>query len=732
MLAAGALVLLAVSAAPASAQSAAQPAGLEEVVVTARKRAENLQDVPISITALDQAQIERLNLTNLNDLSKHIAGFTWSEGFSPLDARPAIRGQSNIRGASEPTVGVFIDGGNVPWRSGLNLQTVDIERIEVVKGPQSALFGRGVLSGAINYVTRRPERELGGYAEATVGEAGRLDLRARLDLPATDTLSFAATARKYEFDGFYTNTLTGRDGVGAEDGEGGSLAVEFRPSEDFTAYARVSYESEFQAQSQWHQVPSNTQTGALATQRWFIGQVPVDPDLIAHNCDDCAGFTRDVTWASLNLDWQLGGGTLSSITTYNQTDLVQDFDTDFTGLSEANLPVNPVFRNNLRSIISRDIQSIGQELRFASDAQQRFRWLVGGYYYDEDVDQLVRNILGTLQPPSAFPAVPQTDAISSRSLFGSIGFDVTDRLTAGVEVRWNQDDAEIDFLFANLPRRLENTWEAWLPRFTLDFKWTPDTLLYASGAKGSKPGGFNTQLGAGNVQLPEDLLAFDEESAWSYELGVKTRLLDRRMTLNVALFKIDWSDIQVDAQFVPPPPAVTTVGYTANAGKAEIEGAEIDLRFQATERLEFAAGYTYSPARVFDLQDNRTRAAGIITTPGEGQLPYSSDHTANATVAYTAPIANDWSGFSQLGAQYRSTQYATNANLAETGDRTLVDLRLGLRSERWELTGAVTNLFDDDTADNVTPFLNPQTFARAFIVAVPDPRQWSVRLRYTF
>jgi iron complex outermembrane receptor protein len=329
------------------------------------------------------------------------------------------------------------------------------------------------------------------------------------------------------------------------------------------------------------------------------------------------------------------------------------------------------------------------------------------------------------------PRTPLGNDVTSTSVFGSVAVDLTRRLTATAELRWNEDDATTNFIFSGQPRRLSNTWEAWLPRVSLDFKWTDDVMLYASAAKGTKPGGFNTTLGAGTVQLPANLLPFDEEQAWSYELGVKSTLLDQRLILNAAVFRTDWKNVQVDSQFIPPPPAVGTVGYTSNAGKAEIGGFELEARWQATERLSLSAGYAYTPARIFDYQDSRAAAAGFSTL-GEKQLPYSSDSTATASALYEAPLANEWRGYAQLDGVFRSTQYASVANLAETGDRTVVDLRLGIVGGAWEIAGFVTNLFDDDTAVNVSPFVNAQTFARNFIVAVPDPRQWGVRVRYTF
>lgn len=704
---------------------------LEEITVTARKREESLQDIPVSIQAIGLEQVERLDITSLTDLGRYSASFNWAEGLSPLDVRPSIRGQSNIRAASQPTVGVFVDGVLVPWRSGLNMQTVDVERIEVVKGPQSAMFGRGVLSGAVNYVTRRPGDEFGGYAEVGYGEYGRTEFRSRVDLPVNDWAAVAINGRYLDFDeGLYRNQLTGRKGVAAEDARSVGLSALLRPTDSFTAYLRASYGEENQAQPAYHVVESNTQTGAAPNQVWYVGKVPADPDLISHNCDECAGTQRRVGWLTANLDWDTGAGTLSSLSAWGRTDTLLDVDTDFTGILDTDEPVS-AFQNGFRGYFDRNIRSISQELRFSSPDEQPLRWLVGAYYYDEEVEEDGRSIIGTTLGPQDVPSIPQTNEVSTVAGFGAITWDITERLTGNAELRYNIEKAKVDFIFGGQPRRLDETWRAWLPRFTLDYRLTPDMIVYVNAAKGTKPGGFNTALGSGAAQLPENLLAFDEEEAWTYELGAKSQWLDRRLTVNAAVFYTDWDQVQVDSQFMAPPPAVGTTGYTSNAGTAKIKGGEIEIQYQATEQLDLAVSWAYNPAKIRDYQDSRATSAGISTL-GQRLLPYSSKQAATASATWTQELTGGWSGFVQTDLKYRSTQYASVANLAETGSRTVVDLRLGVSSDQWELTGVITNLFDDDTALSVSPFVNPQTFRRNFIVAVPEERLWGLRARYKF
>ncbi|MFN2288778.1 MAG: TonB-dependent receptor [Chromatocurvus sp.] len=719
---------------PGWAQTGAPAKGataIEEVIVTSRKREESIQDIPVSVSAMDLTQIERQGISSLEDVAKFTASLTWSEGLSPWDSKPAIRGQTSVRAASEPTTSIFVDGNLVPWRSGLNLQNLAIERIEVVKGPQSAMFGRGVLSGAVNYITRRPGDEFGGWVEAEAGQRGRRQLSGWLDLPASDALSFGVSGRWLDFeDGLFDNTLTGRDGVGAQEVKAGALSMLYDDGGNFRAYVRASYSDEYVGQPAYHTQPSNQQVGPSPFNVWYRGEVPVDEDLISHNCDSCEGNKREVTWFTANLDWDVGAGTISSQSGFNRTEGIFDLDIDYMGLSEADTPVG-FLQNNLRQFIGRDIDTFSQELRYTSRQDRPVRWMVGLYYYDEQVDEEGASVLGTVLTPDDIPKTEQTYDISAYAAFGAVEWDVSEQLTAGLELRRSYEEQEVDFTFGGTPESLDDSWTAWLPRASLDYRVNDDLMLYAAIAAGTKPGGFNTALGAGSVELPRELLPFDEELAVSYELGIKSEWLDRRLVFNAAVFYTDWEDVQVNAVFVPPPPQVGQVGYTANAGKARVPGAEFDFAWRASASLDIRGGYSYTPARIKDALE--TRLAGTdVDLSGYRRMPYSSDHNANLSATWTRDFGNQMSGFVQADARYRSTQYATIGELAETGDRTVVDLRVGVTTRHWDVTAAITNLFDDDTPLSVSPFVNPQTFARNFIVYVPPQRLWNLRARYRF
>lgn len=710
----------------------AQQAGIEEIVVTVRKRSESLQEVPLSVTAFSQESIEQQQISNLDDLARLTPGFTMGDGFGYLDARPSLRGQSNIRGASQPTLGVLIDGIDIPFRTGLNVETLDIERIEVVKGPQSALFGRGVLSGAINYVTQRPSLdEANGYAEVEGATGGLFEVRGRANAPLSPKFAVAVAGRYSDFKGFFENNLTGRGTVGGHEFKTVTGTALWQPSDTFSAYFRASYSDEFRESPQRHTVAANTQTGPLPTQVWFIGKVKADPDLISHNCDDCKSLEREFTWTSLTLDWDVGFGTVSSLTGLTNTDVNLDQDSDFSGIP-ASVPAAPPFFNNLNQVLIRDIETISQELRFTSPEEDRLRWILGTYYYDQKNSEAGQQILG-VRPNPAIPPIPpfafQSDETETYAIFGQAAFDITEQLTGSAEMRWNRDELWSNGTRDGRPFPLNAVFKNYLPRFTLDFDATEDTLLYATAAKGSKPGGFNTALGAGLGTLPLNLIAFDEEKAWNYEVGVKSTLWDGKVIANAAAFYIDWTSVQIDDQFLNP--NGTTLGFTSNAGKARVRGFEIGIQALPSENLDLSLGYSYNPSRVLNVQDSRARAAGIIYS-GWKNLPFSSDHSISGAIRVNGTVNSNWTWYAQVDSRFDSTQYATTANLTETGNRFVTNLRVGVEDEDWSIQGYVKNLFDSETATNVQPFVNAQTTRRVFLVTVPDPAQGGIRIRRNF
>lgn len=702
---------------------------LDVVTVSASGRLKSAQDTAISLTAISEEQIDRFGIADLEDLSKTTPGLYYASGLGLSDSRPVIRGITNPRASSLPAVGVFIDGVDVGSRTGGNIQSFDVDRVEIVRGPQSALFGRGVLAGAINYISHRPSMDgFFGKVEATAAELGEYSVQGRIEGPVSDSLALSLSAKHRELEGTYKDQTSGKY-LGGD--EATSVAASgrlfFGPDRAGEAFMRVSYSDETQDQAAWNNVAPNTVVSPPAGV-WFVGEVPFEETLVDVNDIDYGGLQREFTRTALIIDYDFDFATLTSRSSYDSVDIEQDVDADFSGAPAFPVPGVGVF-GNFRAQLGQTIDSYSQELRLTSPDADRFRWILGGYIRQEDMDEAAFTFLSGDLTPEPTPSL-LTRETQTLGVFGAVAYDFTDAFTVNAELRWSQDTVDETTLLrtATTEQAFSETFENVLPRVIAEFRPSDNILLYGSAAKGNKPGGFNNSSSAGFSPVPDNLLAFDEEEAWSYEIGVKSELFDNTLTLNAAVFQIDWSDIQVSSQVVV---GGFPVGYTANGAVAESTGFEIEFAAMPTNALTFSGGISYSPIRIQDYVDSRVARAGIVTD-GDDSLSNSPDWTANLSAEYRQPVFQDCDGYVQANLSYNSTLYATTANLAETGDRVLSDFYVGVSNDRFNVDVFLKNAFDEDVPAGLEAFVNPTTFARSFLVQPTKPRQLGVRVGMNF
>ena len=706
------------AAAPALAQTATAAASLGEIIVTARRQEESLQDVPLSVAVYDKSMIERFDISDLSDISRRTPNFSYQANSTLGAGQPVIRGVGAPRVGAAQSVGIFIDGIDTGNSAGLNLQTFDVERIEVVRGPQSTQFGRGVLAGAINFVSRRPNLEkLEAEALGEFAEFGQYRLEGRVSGPVADGFAVSLAAQRRGFDGFYKNNLTGADTGGSDSTiVVGGVRGKFGSEKQGEVYLRIAYNKENYGPPAWHQRASNTQTGAAANNVWFIGKLTGDPALVSHQADAYRGLDIEYVRTGLIFDYDFGGVTLQSISSYNKGTQILDSDFDFTSA-----PAN--FRINLDT----RLEDYSQEFRLRSDNDSAIFWLLGGYYRKETFRQQdfspASIFASTILSPVGNRLDRDTETLAA---FGYIGAELAPGLKITQEVRYARD--KIDE--ASTPRRtgvtgrFGATFTNFLPRTIIEYAASPDHLLYASVGKGNKPGGFNNSAGAGFAPVPDDLKSFDEEDVWSYEAGIKTSWLDGRLTLNASAFYLDWSNIQVNSQIVIDG---RNIGITVNGGRADGFGFETEFQFRPVKALEIYGGIGYAPVRIIGYTDTRVTAAGL-QVPNRAQAAGSPDWTGNIGALLTVPLSDKANGFLQADLTHRSTTFATEANLAETGSQTLVSMQAGFTSGIFRVTGYVNNLFNNKAIDAARAFVDPNTFRRTFVVQLPAPRQFGVRV----
>lgn len=783
-------VLMLGTSMPALAQAAEDVVTDDEIIVTARKKEERLQDVPLTISVVGQEQITRGNLDNISDLAFQTPGFSFRQGFGRIGGgggagvRPSVRGMSSVVGA--PNAAFFVDGVFVSDNIG-SYQLDNLERVEVIKGPQSALFGRQTFAGAINFVTRKPGNDPAGRLRITLGEFRNQEISGYISgALVRDVLKAEVNARYYNFGGDYVNADNGKREIGAQRSVNIGTSLVFTPSSNFEAVLRLGYNNDedggyvynFQGSALNNCFPAPI-VGTIpfprtntARRGFFCGEVKT-PASYAYNIDEIksAGFNgldREFYRTSLQMGYTTDSGwNLTSISAFNYNESTVGQDNTLRPSANAAFAVD--------QSKTRDFQ---QELRVATPQDWKVRGLIGGYFYREE-NQGGFQFTNTNRTRRPFDS---DEAVRSFSMFGSVEADVTDRLTVGVEGRYQWETIftssrtlGIEGQPAPVPTGLRDVkFKAFLPRVTAAYEVGPDLNLFASAAKGNKPGGFNAlpndAIAADNADfLAQGFDVFGEESAWSYELGAKGRI--GPFNIAVAGFFTDWSNQQLSRgeSYTRTNGTPNSVVFIQNAGRSEIKGFEIDVSGNAASWLFLRAAYTYVDARFKEFYDDTTEE--IFDTDGRparlpndqpnpldvdglsggdvsgNRLPQTPQHQFVLTGQIIQPVSRTLSAFLRGDLAYESKRFSQVDNLNWAGDSYNLNVNLGLEGRNWSITVFARNLLDDKTPVVVTRLLdfnrlltrvnpltglNQTTFFRDFAVSGPRRRQFGVTLGTQF
>lgn len=693
----------------------AQDAGnqIEEIVVTSRKVAEPLQEVPISISALSSRDIERQGIREPSDLSSVVPGLTYEKDFGRRNERPVIRGQSNVLGV--PNVSFFIDGVFIP-NSLMSTDLAFVDRVEVIKGPQSALYGRQSFAGAISYVSKDPSPTWQRRVRLTGGSYDYFDATVSASGPINDTLGIQLTANYYTFGGEYRNNAPGRpsNGVklGTEETVASSIALKYTGIENLTTTFRAAF-----AVNDDGAETVGMQRGALdncfltTRTRYYCGAIQVSPKDITLSLDLLPeyGIERRQMRSSLTNEYRIGEYTATSITGFTRSYESRKADLDYL----------PVAASNLHTDDAYQVQSFSQELRFASSAEDRLHWLVGAYYYNS-YNKYSRYFFNnnTLQ-------LNGTTETVNYAAFGLMRYKITDQISASAELRYGVDDLKL--VGGANHYDLSAKYKSWNPRFTLDYQVTPDFLLYASAAKGNKPGGFNS-----DVRLAADQRTYGEEKSWQYETGFKSDFFDNRLRLNASVYLIDWIGQQLtQSTFLQG--GTTTVGFIRNVGNLDVKGAEFEAQAAVHPNITLRGS-----AGVADSAYTSGTDPEIQGLTGNADITGKTSPNAPKYTAAFGVYAFKDTSFGRLyidaDYSYRSKKYDQVANFAWVKGRGVANVRLGAELEAVTAVVAVTNIFnnkDPITATRYSDFLTTGPL-RSFLGAIPPGRRVSLSLEKTF
>jgi outer membrane receptor protein involved in Fe transport len=760
-----ALAQAATNAAPPAASS---DNSVGEIVVTARRRAENLVDVPITINALSSATIQERGVSTVAKVAQLTPGLQFDRGAGPADIRPSLRGIALIEGRSN--VAIIVDGVDV---TGVTLNTniggggaqtaaalMDLDRVEVVKGPQTVYFGRSAFAGAIQFVSREPSFTPGARFEGALGDFGRREITGTVTGPIVkDLLAGKLTATYRNFDGFYTNPGNGQHLDGDKVYGVGGAALLDRPGLKAKLNLNYIHENAGPGAGYVVQRPDVSQFGVnRIDEDFYFGNLVGISSNIKYKGNDSDTW-RGVLNISADLTDELS---LQAISGLNVVDSQVQFDFD---TKTPNTPSGTALPGGLLNCLpgvcvgifdfDTHLRQLSQEVRL-SYKRDNLRALLGGYLFSEKYDEkdytrFVGSQAFVTGTRAGITPRPSSLKTTTYSAFGSLEMDVTPALTLTGELRFNHETIEaaaatgFNILFQNgstaTTFRGKKSFNSLLPRVSARYKLADDVNLYASAAKGTKPGGFNVG------QIRDDLRPFDQEKIWTYELGAKGRFFDRRLSIDAALFYSDWRNVQVTticygtaSPFGPeaacPTATAVSLNYIINADKAEVKGAELSLAATPMDGLTVKLDYVYTDSKFKDFLARDVFPAPASPTPrqfGGNRMPLIPKHSLSASVRYERDVGAGLRGFVEVDPRYRSSRYARFDNRVLIAGKTTVDAQVGVKRDGWTAMLFADNVFNNKTPEFTRYYgnFNPSIPNGEYIVA-PPLRDVGVRVTAEF
>jgi len=735
---------------------------LEEVVVTARKRAENLQDVPVAVHIISGQSLSQQNENTLADLTQTVPGVHVSTG--DYTNSIYIRGiGSNDNPAFEQSVATFIDD-IYSGRSRLTGATfLDLDRIEILKGPQSTFFGNNAIAGALNIVTKKPGDTLDGFARLLYGMYGQYAAEGALTLPLGDTLSARLAVTRTGESGWITNQVTGQKAPD-ENNEAGRLTLLYKPTEALEATLKIEGSrnrtsgTAFDAPYQYNYCPPPAPLTVNSVYRECSTALAQGVPIGLHNNQVASlggQFNNLSTFASvLTLNYQKWRHTFTSVTGYTSYDSLVDLDAANvrTWLNTSQLPEHA--------------HQISQEFRVASPTDGPFEYLAGLYYQSNPLDSALQTNAPFLNPllniiaPALQPYLPwafrdsfvQDEEVYSA--FGSLSWNVTQRLklNAGLRGSWVHKSfaGQLQYGtatqtyggFARFPDALESSAallgpagaratsvenNAWMPSAGLQYRLNPEVMAYASYSRGFKAGGFNAIDPTNNDHNPGNG-AYGPEYVNAYEAGIKSKWLDDRLLVNVDVFLSDYKDLQVTSDIYQPL-TNTYVSTVRNAAQSRSQGVELEMKWALTRALTLGANVGYLDAHYVSYPSAAPTALqqqnGLLVQDLSGSpTDFAPKWSGSLMASYSVPLGN-YRLLTEVTPYFSSsffTSSGTDDSLDLVGGYVRLDARLSLSAvgQHWTL-----DLIGKNLANRIIPIIEYQGFAEK-----EAPRNVAIQFRY--
>lgn len=744
---------LAFAASAASADEAAgppQPGALEEVIVTATKRAESMKEVPSAITAITQADIQRLGIANLQDYLPYVPGLSDEQAIAPGHGYVILRGVSSGSQQTTPTVGFYLDDTPFTPSSSNSVGTLihpdpdlgDVDHIEVLKGPQSTLYGASSLGGLIKIVSKQPN--LTDFSADTLVEGTAVDgggqgghARATVNIPLINDQLAVRLTGFYRFDpGFTDNVLTGQSNVNSAASYGGKLSLRWKPTDSLNI--RVDY---------YHE---NVNDAGIA-------QEDLSPTTLRPLYGDYK-YSSFYNWvlttkmdvAAATVTYDTGVGTLTSASSFAHYQDGERYDLTTTFLPLVNAVLGSIGTSTLPSntavlaVESPGMRKASEELRFASvrigghwEFDAGFFFTHENVSYDVPISASAYPTGAPVDFPPPFSFVGNALSTSAtkaayREFAGFVDADyyITDALDLMAGYRYSSNNQSYTtgssgFLSVLSGRPTYYTTAASSSDsspsylFTLRYRITPDLSTYARAASAYRPGGPQFS------PAPNVPSSFGPDRVWNYEVGAKSDWLDHRVDTDLAVYYMDWNNIQLNA-------LVEGSTVTGNGGDAVSEGVEFQAHVKPVERLVLGANFAYNETRMVTVNPANTAGA----EPGN-PLPNAPKWTTTETADYSFPLTGGFNGLAGVSYEYQGSR---NSSFAGDQVNTSVvipaysveDVRLGITSDTYDVMFRVNNLSNKNGITSIVYNRAAPGFPINPAAYVIPPRTFVLSLDYRF
>lgn len=710
------------TAPPPAKAAAAQSLQLEEVMVTARKYAENIQETPVSVTAFNSATIDKLGMTNMTDIALRTPGLAYGNFGDSKLSPTSLRGVVSSAGSAgqDPAVGVYVDEVFIGQGADAALDLYDIDRIEVLRGPQGTLYGRNTIGGVISMTTKRPTDTFEASTDLTYGNYDYVRVGGSVSGPLV------------------ANVLKGKISAVYDDRAGTDTNV--------WLHIPVNDKHHWTARGQLLFTPSEDTELAVTADYFKIDQHPLVFETLNYNDSKLLPILLDAfelprntdpydrrvyssqktaetleAWsASATLKMKFGDVDFTSITAYRTHDYFSRDDTERS-------PVDFAYDGD-----PEQVDTFSEEARLAWTTGS-FDWLVGAYYFNRSSKnmsfiEIGADLAALFEAPEITGLRMGSNAAidtTSVSGFASATWRASAKLDFTLGGRYTHEKKAIDYaqtdalglLGGTFSIKADDTWGQFTPNASARYRFTPEVMGYATVSEGFKSGGFNDGLGDANG------IGYDPETVWNYEIGLKNELFDRRVVANVAVYYMQWNDIQITTDN-PVTPIYDPM--ILNAGKAHSTGIEAEIQAAATERLTLGA--------TLSVQEAKYDEGTLPTGEALKRIPFAAKYTSNLNAEYRIPVGSG--ELSLLGeAVLRGDSYLTIDNQTDghVGNYALYNTRVSYTSDSglWHVTLWGKNLADKTVKQRLFDLSSQDLVGQKFI-ALGDPRTYGVTVRMDF